>query len=103
MTIIRLDNLLKSAPGGTLEKIIQRAQNMQALTTTLRAALPPEAAENLLSANLRDDGSLVLVCASSAWASRIRFEADRLLGVVRREGLTVSDCRVTVGHGGRAD
>ena len=96
MTIIRLNNLLKQGASGNLEKIIQRAQNMEQLTTTLKAALPEEAAQNLLAANLRDDGELVLVCASSAWASRIRFEADHLLTVVREAGLSVHTCRVTV-------
>jgi len=99
MTIIRLDNLLKTSAGGTLDKIIHRAQNMEALTAALQAALPPEAAMNLVAANMRDDGELVLVCASSAWASRIRFESDKLLGVARRQGLVVSRCQVTVRHG----
>jgi hypothetical protein len=40
MTIIRLENLLKAGAGGTLNKIIRRAQNMDELTTALRAALP---------------------------------------------------------------
>ena len=99
MTIIRLNNLLKTGSSGNLDKIIQRAQNIQQLTTALRAALPAETGENLLAANLRDDGELVLVCATSAWASRIRFEADSLLGVVREAGLKAHACRVTVAHG----
>ena len=98
MTIIRIDNLLKNAPGTTLDKIIQRAQNMEALTAELRVALPPETGQNLLAANLRDNGELVLVCTSSAWASRIRFESDKLLAIVRDAGHTAHDCRVTVGH-----
>ena len=40
MTIIRLKNLLKPGAGGTLDKIIRRAQNMDELTTALRAELP---------------------------------------------------------------
>jgi len=96
MTIIRLNNLLKKDASGNLDKIIQRAQNMEQLTTALRAALPEETSQNLLAANLRDDGELVLVCASSAWASRIRFETENLLGVVRDAGLNAHSCRVTV-------
>ncbi len=98
MTIIRIDDLLKGAAGSTLDKIIQRAQKMGELTTALRQALPPETAENLLAANLRENGELVLICASSAWASRIRFEADTLLGIVRDAGLTAHGCQVTVAH-----
>jgi hypothetical protein len=96
MTIIRLNKLLNQAASGNLDKIIQRAQDMQQLTTALRAALPEEMRQNLLAANLREDGELVLVCASSAWASRIRFETEHLLAVVRDTGLTAHACRVTV-------
>ena len=79
MTITRLENLLKTGAGGTLDEIIQRAQNMDELTTALRAELPADAGPNLLAANLREDGELVLICASSAWASRLRFESDKLI------------------------
>ena len=96
MTIIRLEKLLKSGAGGALDEIIQRAQNMDELTTALRAALPPDAGQNLLAANLRANGELVLVCSSSAWASRLRFEADSLMAVARAAGLEVSSCRVSV-------
>ncbi len=99
MTIIRLENLLKARTGSTLNKIIQRAQNMDELTTVLRAELAADAAQNLLAANLREDGELVLVCASSAWASRLRFESDKLLEAARKTGLTVNTCRVTVSQG----
>ena len=96
MTIIRLENLLKPGAGGTLNKIIQRAQNMDELTTALRAELPADASQNLLAANLREDGELVLICASSAWASRLRFESDKLMEVARKTGLTVASCKVSV-------
>ena len=96
MTITRLDNLLKPGAGGTLDKIVRRAQDMDELTTALRAELTADASQNLLAANLRDDGELVLVCASSAWASRIRFESDKLIEAAQKAGLTVHSCRVAV-------
>jgi len=96
MTITRLEDLLKTGAGGTLDEIIQRAQNMDELTTALRAELPVDAGENLLAANLREDGELVLICASSAWASRLRFESDKLMEVARTAGLDVKTCRVAV-------
>ena len=96
MTITRLKNLLKTGAGGTLDEIIQRAQNMDELTTALRAELPADAGPNLLAANLREDGELVLICASSAWASRLRFESDKLIEVTRKAGLDVKTCRVVV-------
>ena len=96
MTITRLEDLLKTGAGGTLDEIIQRAQNMDELTTALRAELPADAGPNLLAANLREDGELVLICASSAWASRLRFESDKLIEVTRKAGLDVKTCRVVV-------
>jgi hypothetical protein len=65
MTIIRLENLLKAGAGGTLNKIIRRAQNMDELTTALRAALPSDAGQSLLAANLREDGERVSSCRVS--------------------------------------
>ncbi len=96
MSIIRLEKLLKSGSSDGLSKIIQRAQNMHDLTGELRVALPVDLAENLLSAALRDDGELVLVCSSSAWASRLRFESESMLSIVRNRGANVTTCRVCV-------
>ncbi|MCH8335539.1 MAG: DUF721 domain-containing protein [Proteobacteria bacterium] len=96
MTIIRLENLLKARAGGTLDKIVQHAQQMDELTTALRAELPADAADNLIVANLREGGELVLVCTSSAWASRLRFESDKLMQAARKAGLTVISCKVSV-------
>ena len=96
MTITKLEKLLKTGAGGALDEIIQRAQNMAELTTALRAALPADASQNLLAANLRENGELVLICSSPAWASRLRFETDSLMAAARAAGLTVSSCRVSV-------
>lgn len=96
MTVKKLENLLKSGASGGLEKIIQTAQNMDSLTAALRAATAPENAENLLAANLRADGELVVICSSSAWASRIRFEEDTLIAAARQSGFDATSLRVTV-------
>ena len=96
MSIIRLEKLLKTGAGGALDEIIQRAQNMDELTTALRAVLPAEAGPNLLAANLRENGELVLICSSSAWASRLRFESEKLMAAARKAGLDVSSCKVSV-------
>ena len=95
MSIIRLDKLLKSAPAGRLDKIIQRAKNMQDLTTLLRGHLDQELAPALLSANIRAD-ELILVASSSAWAARLRFEAETLLQAARAEGHNALRCQVRV-------
>ncbi len=98
MSIIRLDKLLKSSPGGSLGKIIQRARDMDDLTTRLRAELDPETAESLLAANVRNNGELVVVASSSAWAAKLRFESENLLRAARADGTAVNRFRVSVSN-----
>jgi len=69
---------------------------MDSLTSALQAGLADELAANLIAANIRDDGDLVLVCSSPAWASRLRFEADLLIDIARKTGTDVSGCVVRV-------
>ncbi len=96
MSIIKLENLLKSHENKSLDKIIQRAQHMDTLTGTLQAELAPDLAENLVAANVREDGSLVLVCSTPAWASRLRFETDKLVDITRKTGVKITGCVVRV-------
>jgi hypothetical protein len=96
MSIIRLEKLLKKGAGDALDEIVQRAQKLDELTTALRAVLPADVAQNLVAANLRDNGELVLICASSAWASRLRFESETLIAAARQAGFMVDSARVTV-------
>jgi hypothetical protein len=98
MSITRLDKLLRSGSPGRLEKIVQRAQDMGDLAHTLRSALPGDAAPHLLAANLREQGELVLICSSSSWAARIRFESQAVLDAARKAGLNADRCSVKVGR-----
>ena len=96
MSIIRLEKLLKTGAGGALEDIVQRAQDMDDLTAAIRSVLPDEAQASLLAANLRENGELVLMCSSSSWAARLRFESDQLIKAARLMGADVDKCRVKV-------
>lgn len=96
MSITKLENLLKSHENNNLDKIIRRAQHMESLTCALRAGLEPDLAANLIAANVREDRNLVIVCSSPAWASRLRFETERLLDIARKSGAKVTDCSVKV-------
>ena len=96
MSIIRLEKLLTTDSDNTLGKIIRRAQNMDDLTTLLRAIMPNEAQSHLLAVNLRENGELVLICSSSSWAARLRFESEQLIQAVRMTGADVSSCKVKV-------
>ncbi len=96
MSIIRLEKLLKTGSGGALEEIVQRAQNMDQLTAAIRSVLPEEAQAQLLAANLRENGELVLICSSSSWAARLRFESEQLIEAARLTGADVDKCKVKV-------
>ncbi len=96
MSIIRLEKLLNTGPGGPLGEIVQRAQNMDQLTAAMRSVLPEEAQSQLLAANLRENGELVLICSSSSWAARLRFEGEQLIEAARLTGADVNKCRVKV-------
>ena len=103
MSIIKLENLLKSHENNGLDKIIRRAQHMDSLTGLLQAGLEPDLASNLIAANVREDGSLILVCSSPAWASRLRFETEKLLVIARKSEPRVTGCSVKVIRQGASD
>jgi hypothetical protein len=94
----RLRNLLSSDADGNLGKIIGRAQEMGALTLALARVLPPDERSSVIAANIRDDGELIVICRSSAWASRLRFETDTLLAAARAHGAEVEHCTIRVGR-----
>ena len=98
MSSKRLGNLLSSGADGKLGKIVTRAQEMGALTTALARVLPPDERASVVAANIRDDGELIVICRSSAWASRLRFETDTLLAAARAHGAEVEHCTIRVGR-----
>jgi hypothetical protein len=91
-----LKNLLSSCSDGDLASVIRRARELGELTDALSRALPEDCAGAVVAANLREDGNLVVIAASSAWASRLRYEADTLLEAARDAGLNPVACRVRV-------
>jgi hypothetical protein len=94
----RLENLLDPNADEGLGSIVRRAREMEGLVTALREALPAETAAGILAANLREDGELVVLAETPAWAARLRFEGDRLVEAARNTGATVTGCRVRVGR-----
>lgn len=96
MSSDELKKLLNPCAGGELGDIVRRAREMGELTHVLCKALPDEYAGSVVAANLREDGDLVVIATSSAWASRLRFETDVLLGAARATGLNPTSCRIRV-------
>ena len=91
-----LENLLNPNKDGDLATIVRRAQDMGELASALVRALPAEEGAAILAANVRGDGELVVLCRTSAWASRLRFCADALLDAARAHGVDASRCSVRV-------
>jgi hypothetical protein len=91
-----LEKLLNPSKDGDLANIVRRARDMGELASALARALPAEEGASILAANVRDDGELVILCRSSAWASRLRFASDAILAAARKHGEDVSRCSVRV-------
>ena len=91
-----LKNLLNPSTGGDLAAVVRRARAMGELTHTLCKGLPDEYAGAIVAANLREDGDLVVIAASSAWASRLRYETEALLEAARDAGVSATRCRIRV-------
>ena len=95
----RLENLLNLNTDEGLGSIVRHARDMDRLLRGLREALPADEAEGILAANIRDDGELVILASTPAWAAKLRFEADGLIEAARRTGAEVSSCAVRVSRG----
>ncbi len=96
MTTSKLKNLLNPCNDGDLAKVVDRAKRMGELTEILSRALPAAHRSAIVAANVREDGELVVICASSAWASRLRYETDKLLKAAKDAGISAHTCRIRV-------
>jgi hypothetical protein len=99
MPIKRLENLLNPNDDGGLGEIIRHAQDMDELLQVLRDSLPRDSAASVKAANIRDDGELVILASSPAWAAKLRFEADSLMAAARASGAQPTSCTVRVSRG----
>ena len=96
MSMKSLENLLKTSQDKGLGDVIQHAQDMGDLVQILQDALPAEQRVAIAAAKLRDDGELVVLAASSAWAARLRYETDMLLAAAKAVGKSAERCTVRV-------
>ncbi len=94
-----LGNLLNPSNNGDLGKLVRRAREMGELTDALARTLPEEHAWGIVAANVREGGELVVIAATSAWASRLRYETDALLEAARSTGVEAHSCRIRVSQG----
>ncbi|MDJ0813107.1 MAG: DUF721 domain-containing protein [Woeseiaceae bacterium] len=100
MSVKSLENLLNPNDNGGLGDIVRHARDMGELVSALQQALPGEIAQQVLAANIRDDGQLVVLTSSPAWAAKLRFEADTLMAAARQSSAEVTSCKVRVRRDG---
>ena len=98
MPLKSLENLLNPNANQDLGDIVRRARDMDELASALARALSPEEGASIIAANIRDDGELVVLCRSSAWASRLRFASENMLAAARARGVDATRCSVRVAH-----
>ena len=96
MSTKQLGNLLNPRNNGDLGDLVRRAREMGELTGVLVRALPDEQAMGVVAANVREDGELVVIAATSAWASRLRYESETLLKAAQSAGIKAHTCRIRV-------
>lgn len=99
MTHKRLNSLLNSNKDKDLGDIVRRAREMGELVGRLQAALPDDEAASVVAANLRDDGTLVVLVRASVWASRLRFAEVELLAAAGESGRPAERLEVRVARG----
>ncbi len=92
----RLDQLINTGNNSELAGVIKRAEKAGELVDALQRALPAAAGASIVAANIRDDGTLVVLARSSAWASRLRYEAVAMLAALESTGMAASRCEVRV-------
>lgn len=91
-----LENLLNPSKNGELGAIVRRAKDMGELASALAGAVAPDEGASIVAANVRENGELVVLCQSSAWASRLRFLSDILLDAAKAHGTDPTSCTVRV-------
>lgn len=94
-----LENLLNPNNNGGLGDVIRHAKEMGELVWALQKALPSNFAPAIAAANIRDNGDLVILASSSAWAARLRYETEALIKAARDTGVTIGSCSVRVVRG----
>ena len=92
------------ARDGSLQGLVAKARWLAGLEAALTERMGPEFSKHCKVAGLREDGTLVLVTASAAWATRFRYLGPELVSWARDANISaLSGLRavhVIVGRGG---
>lgn len=88
--------------GTALNALREAADLRMSLVTVVRQALDADLGAEVMSCNLREDGTLVVTASSAAWATRLRFAGEQMLAACRKThpGTTRVRVRVATESGG---
>jgi hypothetical protein len=100
MPLKSLENLLDQDEKGSLGDLVRRAREMDGLVQKLQQCVAPGEGASIRAANVRDDGTLVVLVSSPAWAARLRFESDKLLAAAHEAGSPATTCKIRVSQDG---
>ncbi|MBM3367017.1 MAG: DUF721 domain-containing protein [Betaproteobacteria bacterium] len=92
----RIVRLLRS--DAELQPLVEKALEINALSRLCGDFLPPELAQRVRAANLKD-GQLVVLAATPAAAAKLRLLSDSLCQFLQKEGAKVNSVSVRVQPG----
>lgn len=99
MPTYKLKNILNSKDQHDLGSLVENTKLMAKLTKNLSFALPKNDRHAIIAANIRNNGELVVICTSSAWASRLRYKTKALLSAANEAGIKANSCKIRVSEG----
>jgi hypothetical protein len=70
----------KLLQSGDISRLTTEAATRRKLAAQVRAELPAAESEHVVSAHIDEDGDLVIGMDSPAWAARLRYSTQKLLG-----------------------
>ncbi|MDA0276520.1 MAG: DciA family protein [Proteobacteria bacterium] len=82
-----------------LQPLVEKALEINALSRLCGDFLPPELAQRVRAANLKEDGQLVVLAATPAAAAKLRLLSDSLCQFLSKRGAKVNSVSVRVQPG----
>jgi len=96
MPFNKLKEILNSKAHNNLDKVVQRAKDMEELNLLINNSLNKETTSHIVGCNLYDNGKLVILCDSIAWAAKLRFENDKILTIARKRFPNTANCEIKI-------
>jgi len=94
MSFNKLKKILNSKTHNNLDKVVQRAKDIEELHLLINNNLNKETASHIIGCNLDDSGKLVILCDSIAWTAKLRFENNKILKIARKRFPKTVSCDI---------